>query len=112
MVKLNVDLNKPKDRSKTDKAALNGCTLKSLTLEIHHGEWFTPTPIRSYIGGHVSSVNVVDIDEFCLHDLKDMVVKLGYGVEDLIHCHFLIPSLGLDYGLHSLNVDMRYIFDE
>ncbi|GJY61466.1 hypothetical protein Tco_0462123, partial [Tanacetum coccineum] len=53
----------------------------------------------------VSSVNVVDIDEFCLHDLKDMVVKLGYGVEDLMYCHFLIPSLGLDYGLHSLNVD-------
>nr|GFA80577.1 transposase, mutator type [Tanacetum cinerariifolium] len=52
-------------------------TPKSLTLEIHHGGWFTPTPSRSYIGGHVSSVNVVDIDEFCLHDLKDMVVKLA-----------------------------------
>ncbi|GJY31282.1 hypothetical protein Tco_0414777 [Tanacetum coccineum] len=105
MVKLSVDLNEPKDSSKTDKAAQNGRTPKSLTLEIHHGGWFTPTPSRSYIGGQVSSVNVVDIDEFCLHDLKDMVVKLGYGVEDLMYCHFLIPSLGLDYGLHSLNVD-------
>ncbi|GJV37011.1 hypothetical protein Tco_1409488 [Tanacetum coccineum] len=82
-----------------------GRTPKSLTLEIHHGGWFTPTPSRSYIGGHVSSVNVVDIDEFCLHDLKYIVVKLGYGVEDLMYYHFLIPSLGLDYGLHSLNVD-------
>ncbi|GKD44792.1 hypothetical protein Tco_1269437, partial [Tanacetum coccineum] len=80
-------------------------TYQSLTLKIHHGGWFTPTPSRSYIGGHVSSVNVVDIDEFCLHDLKDRVVKLGYGVEDLMYCHFLIPSLGLDYGLHSLNID-------
>ncbi|GKF79735.1 hypothetical protein Tco_0235303, partial [Tanacetum coccineum] len=34
-----------------------------------------------------------------------MAVKLGYGVEDLMYCHFFIPSLGLDYGLHSLNVD-------
>ncbi|GKC67476.1 hypothetical protein Tco_1100074 [Tanacetum coccineum] len=34
-----------------------------------------------------------------------MVVKLGYGLEDLMYCHFLIPSLGLDYGLYSLNVD-------
>nr|GEX09479.1 RNA-directed DNA polymerase, eukaryota, nucleotide-binding alpha-beta plait domain protein [Tanacetum cinerariifolium] len=34
-----------------------------------------------------------------------MVVKLGYGVEYLMYCHFLILSLGLDYGLHSLNVD-------
>ncbi|GJS43102.1 hypothetical protein Tco_0568145 [Tanacetum coccineum] len=54
----------------------------------------------------VSSVNVVDIDEFCLHDLKDMVVKLGYGVTDLMFYHFLIPRLGLDYGLHPLNVDV------
>nr|GEX92143.1 integrase, catalytic region, zinc finger, CCHC-type, peptidase aspartic, catalytic [Tanacetum cinerariifolium] len=95
----------PKNSSNTDKAAQNGRTPKSLTLEIHHDGWFTPTPTRSYIGGHVSSVNVVDIDEFCLHDLKDMVVKLGYGVEDLMYCHFLILSLGLDYGMHSLNVD-------
>nr|GEY18727.1 transposase, mutator type [Tanacetum cinerariifolium] len=86
-------------------AATTCRTPKSLTLEIHHGGWFTPTPSRSYIGGHVSSVNVVDIDEFCLHDLKDMIVKLGYGVEDLMYCHFLILSLGLDYGLRSLNVD-------
>ncbi|GJW69637.1 hypothetical protein Tco_0126554 [Tanacetum coccineum] len=105
-----VDLNDPKDSSKTDKAAQNvviyaSRTPKSLTLKIHHGRWFTLTPSRSYIGGHVSLVNVVDTYEFCLHDLKDMVVKLGYGVEDLIYCHFLIPSLGLDYGLHSLNVD-------
>ncbi|GJT78832.1 mutator type transposase [Tanacetum coccineum] len=105
MVKLSVDLNEPKDSSKTDIAAQNGRTPKSLTLEIHHGGWFTPTPSRSYIGGHVSSVNVVDINEFCLHDLKDMIVKLGYGVKDLMYYHFLIPSLGLDYGLHSLNVD-------
>ncbi|GJR39245.1 hypothetical protein Tco_1214929 [Tanacetum coccineum] len=105
MVKLSVDLNEPKDSSKTDKAAQNGRTPKSLTLEIHHGGWFTPPPSRSYIRGQVSLVNVVDIDEFCLHDLKNMVVKLGYGVKDLMYCHFLIPSLDLDYGLHPLNVD-------
>ncbi|GJW12866.1 hypothetical protein Tco_1578693 [Tanacetum coccineum] len=65
----------------------------------------TPTPGRSYIGGQVSSVNVVDIDEFCLHDLKDMVVKLGYGVADLMYFHFLRPRLDLDYGMRPLNVD-------
>nr|GEY18996.1 transposase, mutator type [Tanacetum cinerariifolium] len=83
MVKLSVDLTEPKDSSKTDKAAQNVIivdrTPKSLTLEIHHGEWFTPTP--------------------------NMVVKLGYGVKDLMYCHFLIPSLGLDYDLRSLNID-------
>ncbi|GKB92440.1 mutator type transposase [Tanacetum coccineum] len=78
---------------------------KSPTFEIYHGGCFTPTPSRSYVGGHVSSVDVVNIDEFCLHDLKDMVVKLGYGVVDLMYYHFLRPRLGLDYGLYPLNVN-------
>ncbi|GJV12595.1 mutator type transposase [Tanacetum coccineum] len=47
-----------------------GHTPKSVTLEIHYGWCFTPTPSRSYIDGQ-----------------------------------FLIPRLGLDYGLHPLNVD-------
>ncbi|GJY43096.1 mutator type transposase, partial [Tanacetum coccineum] len=105
MMKLSFDLNDPKDSSNTDKAAQNGRTPKSLTLEIYHGGCFTPTPSRYYVGGQVASINVVDIDEFCLHDLKDMVVKLGYGVADLMYYHFLISRLGLDYGLHPLNVD-------
>ncbi|GJZ64595.1 hypothetical protein Tco_0621016, partial [Tanacetum coccineum] len=112
MMKLSFDLNVPKDSSNTDEAAQNNKNIvhfrgnpKSVTFEIHHGGCFTPTPSRSYVGGHVSSVNVVDIDEFCLHDLKDMVVKLGYGVADLSYYYFLRPRLGLDYGLHPLNVD-------
>nr|GEW55074.1 transposase, mutator type [Tanacetum cinerariifolium] len=34
-----------------------------------------------------------------------MVVTMGYGVVDLVYYHFLRPKLGLDYGLHPLNVD-------
>ncbi|GJY04406.1 hypothetical protein Tco_0370346 [Tanacetum coccineum] len=79
---------------------------KSLTLDIHHGGCFTPIPNRSYIGAHVLSFNVDDIDEFCLHDLKDMIVKVGYGLADLMYYYFLIPRLGLDFGLHPLNVDV------
>ncbi|GJY34113.1 hypothetical protein Tco_0418582, partial [Tanacetum coccineum] len=105
MVKISFDLNEPKDSSKTNKAPNNGRTPKSVTLEIHHDGCFTPIPSRSYVGGQVSSVNVDDIDEFCLHDLKDMAIKLGYGLADLMYYHFLIPRLGLDYGLHPLNVD-------
>ncbi|GJS01279.1 hypothetical protein Tco_0317787 [Tanacetum coccineum] len=89
----------PKDSSNSDEV------LQNVTFEIHHGGCFTATPSKSYISGQVLSVNVVDIDEFCLHDLKDMVVKLGYGVADLMYFNFLRPRLGLDYGLHPLNVD-------
>ncbi|GJX70596.1 hypothetical protein Tco_0307767 [Tanacetum coccineum] len=99
------DLNEPKDSSNNDKAAQNGRTPKSLTLKIYHGGCFTPIPSRSYVGGQVSSFNVDEIDEFYLHDLKDMVVKLGYGLADLMYYHFLIPRLGLDYSMHPLNVN-------
>nr|GEV69374.1 hypothetical protein [Tanacetum cinerariifolium] len=34
------------------------------------------------------------------------MVKLGYGVTDLTHFHFLRPKLSLDYDLHLLNVDV------
>nr|GEZ55697.1 transposase, mutator type [Tanacetum cinerariifolium] len=47
-----------------------------ITLVLLLGGWFTPTPSRSYICGQ-----------------KTYVLS------------FFIPSLGLDYGLHSLNVD-------
>ncbi|GJW90166.1 mutator type transposase [Tanacetum coccineum] len=98
MVKQSFDLNVPKDSSNTDEAAQNGGTPKSVTFEIHHGGCFTPTPSRSYIGGQVSTLMLVDNDEFCLHDLtEDMVVKLGYGVADLMYFYFLRPRLGLDY---------------
>ncbi|PWA95490.1 transposase, mutator type [Artemisia annua] len=90
MEKLSFDLNVPKESS--------GGNTKSVSFEIHHGGCFTPMPSRSYIGGQVSSVDVLDIDEFCLHDLKEMVVKLGYGVPDLMYYHFLRPRLGLGYG--------------
>ncbi|GJW34414.1 hypothetical protein Tco_0054446 [Tanacetum coccineum] len=53
----------------------------------------------------VSHVDVVDIDEFCLHDLNDMVIQLGYGVVDLMYCHFLRSRLSLDYSLHPSIVD-------
>ncbi|GJU58268.1 mutator type transposase [Tanacetum coccineum] len=49
--RISFDLNEPKDSSKTDKAAENGRTPKSLTLKIHHGGCFTPIPSRSYAGG-------------------------------------------------------------
>nr|GEU61800.1 transposase, mutator type [Tanacetum cinerariifolium] len=99
MEKLSFDLNVPKESSDSDEAA------QYVSFVIHHGGCFTPTPSRSYVGGHVSSVDVVNIYEFCLHDLEEMVVKLGYGVADLMYYHFLRPRLGLDYGLHHLIVD-------
>ncbi|GJR69505.1 hypothetical protein Tco_0015570 [Tanacetum coccineum] len=77
----------------------------SVSFKIHHGGCFTPIPSRSYVGGQVSYIDVVDIDEFCLHGLKEMIVKLGYGVVYLMYYHFLKPRFGLDYGLYPLSVN-------
>nr|GEV49129.1 hypothetical protein [Tanacetum cinerariifolium] len=81
MVNLSFDLNVHKESSDTDETTQYGGNPKSLTFEIHHGGCFTPR-------------------------LADTVVNLGYGVADLMYYHFLRPILGLDYGLHPLNVDV------
>ncbi|GJR56530.1 hypothetical protein Tco_1407051 [Tanacetum coccineum] len=85
MVKQSFDLNVPKDSSNTDEAAQNGknivVPLSQSHFKIHHGGCFTPTPSRSYVGGQISSFDVVDIDEFCLHDLKDMEFDKRVGTD-------------------------------
>ncbi|GJV61380.1 hypothetical protein Tco_1467480 [Tanacetum coccineum] len=84
MEKLSFDLNVRKESSGSNEAAQYGGNPMSVSFKIHHGGCFTPIPSRSYVGGQVSYIDVVDIDESCLHDLKEMIVKLGYGVVDLI----------------------------
>ncbi|GKD43150.1 hypothetical protein Tco_1267795 [Tanacetum coccineum] len=110
MEKLSFDLNVRKESSGSNEAAQYGKNIVGnpmlVSFEIHHGGCFTSTPSRSYVDGHVSSVNVVDIDEFCLHDLKEMIVKLGYGVVDLIVgkvCYNKIILVYVEHG--STNVD-------
>ncbi|GKD58647.1 hypothetical protein Tco_1296156 [Tanacetum coccineum] len=65
----------------------------------------------------VDRYDVVDINEFFIHDLNEMMVQLGYGLADLMYNHFLRPRLSLDYGLHPLtgNADVlelrKYVKD-
>nr|GEV65092.1 transposase, mutator type [Tanacetum cinerariifolium] len=55
---------------------------------------------------HLSQSHLKSTMVGALHQhLADMVVKLGYGVSDLMYFYFLRPRLGLDYSLHPLNVD-------
>nr|GEZ57973.1 GAF domain-containing protein [Tanacetum cinerariifolium] len=75
-------------------------------FKIHHDGCFTLKPVRAYVGAQLSHVDVVDINEFYLHDLNEMVAQLGYGVADLMHYHFLRPRLSLGYGPHPLTDDV------
>ncbi|GKC19541.1 ulp1 protease family, C-terminal catalytic domain-containing protein [Tanacetum coccineum] len=96
MEKLSFDLNVRKESSGSNEAAQYGGNPMSVSFKIHHGGCFTPIPSRSYVGGQVSYIDVVDIDESCLHDLKEMIVKLGYGVVDLIYGWLTVNSDGRD----------------
>nr|GEU32945.1 integrase, catalytic region, zinc finger, CCHC-type, peptidase aspartic, catalytic [Tanacetum cinerariifolium] len=58
-----------------------------------------------YKRSNVSHVDVANIDKFCLHDLNEMMIQLGYGLVDLMYYHFLRSRLSLDYGLHPSIVD-------
>ncbi|GKE29050.1 hypothetical protein Tco_1444434 [Tanacetum coccineum] len=49
---------------------------KLVSFKIYHGGCFTPAPSRSYISGHVSSVDVIDIDEFGYMTLKKWWLNL------------------------------------
>nr|GEX97391.1 protein FAR1-related sequence 5-like isoform X1 [Tanacetum cinerariifolium] len=75
-------------------------------FEIHHGGMFTPRPVRTYVDGKVSYINLIDIDKFCIRDLNDMVIELGYRQANVMYNHFKIrPLINLDHGLHPLSGD-------
>nr|GFA21547.1 hypothetical protein [Tanacetum cinerariifolium] len=81
MVKQSFDLHVAKDSSNTDEAAQNGGTPKSVTLKIHHGWCFTPTPSRSYVGGQPASymegsIIVESVDD-SFEDLNEILEGVG-----------------------------------
>ncbi|GJY90498.1 hypothetical protein Tco_0505694 [Tanacetum coccineum] len=100
MEKLGFNLNVRKESSDFDEAAQYGGNPKSVTFEIHHCRCFTLTPSRSYVVGQVSSIDVIDINECCLHDLKEMVVTLD--MEKYVKYNKII-LLYVEHG--STNVD-------
>nr|GEV36646.1 hypothetical protein [Tanacetum cinerariifolium] len=70
------DLNDPKDSSKNDKVA------QTVTLEIHHGGFFTPIPSRSYVGRQPYSfeeeLTVVECVEDPFEELDDILGEYAY----------------------------------
>nr|GEY12058.1 transposase, mutator type [Tanacetum cinerariifolium] len=94
MVKQSFDLNVPKDSSNTNEAAQNGGTPMSVTFKNHHGGCFTPTHSR---------LNVLPKAVKIAIPLEIVFVFARLG--SLGTTIFLRQRLGLDYGLHTLNVD-------
>nr|KAJ0200387.1 hypothetical protein LSAT_V11C600312110 [Lactuca sativa] len=75
---------------------------------LNHGGKFTDFPGRKYVNGKRHYVELIDIETFSVHDIDDMMVKLGYIDENLhveMYYHFRRPLCDLDFGLFALASD-------
>ncbi|CAI9282986.1 unnamed protein product [Lactuca saligna] len=50
------------------------------SIKLHHGGNFTKLPNTKYVKGEVRYIDLVDIDEFSVHELDAMMLELGYSV--------------------------------
>nr|KAJ0226076.1 hypothetical protein LSAT_V11C100024470 [Lactuca sativa] len=75
------------------------------SIELHHGGSFTKFPNIRYINGQVRYFDVVDIDEFYVHELDLMMRELGYDGTEIMYYHFRLPNEGFDFGLRALSND-------
>lgn len=63
-------------------------------------------PRRRYVKGKERYVGLVDIDEFCVHDIDQMMESVGCVEEGkLLHHHFKRAFSYLDFGLFVLASD-------
>nr|KAJ0217201.1 hypothetical protein LSAT_V11C300120200 [Lactuca sativa] len=74
-------------------------------IKLHHGGNFMKLPNTKYVKGEVRYIDLVDIDEFSVHELDAMMLELGYSVPPVIYYHFRIPHEDLDFGLRALGND-------
>jgi hypothetical protein len=75
------------------------------SIKVHYGGRFTDRPDRTYEGGYSGFVDIVDVDEFSVHEMDAMVEELGNDGHSIMFYHFLIPSESLDNGLQPLASD-------
>ncbi|GJU60036.1 hypothetical protein Tco_1237802, partial [Tanacetum coccineum] len=76
-----------------------------LSLKVNYAGCFTESPGRSYVNGYFAFFDCIDIDEFLVHELNDMVKKIGFSGKTIMYCSFLKPDMNLDNGLYALEND-------
>ncbi|CAI9280351.1 unnamed protein product [Lactuca saligna] len=75
-------------------------------IELHHGGRFIKFLGISYIEGKLDHVDLVDIDEFFVHELDEVMLKLGYEVPLVIYYHYQLPNGDLEFGFRALGNDV------
>ncbi|KAL4557735.1 hypothetical protein LXL04_035923 [Taraxacum kok-saghyz] len=80
------------------------------TIELHHGGKFTKFPSITYNDGKIDHVDLVDMDEFSVHELDSMMLQLGYESESIIYYQFQLPTHeDFAFGLRALGNDADVI---
>nr|KAJ0213576.1 hypothetical protein LSAT_V11C400159250 [Lactuca sativa] len=90
------------------------------SIKLHHGGKFTKIADIKNIGGQVCYIDYVDIDEFSVHELDDIMLDLGYpdpqmtevvDISDspVISYHSKIPNGDFQFGLRALGNDQYVI---
>nr|XP_043639194.1 histone chaperone ASF1-like [Erigeron canadensis] len=62
--------------------------------------------LRQYVDGKVDSFDFIDVEEFCLNDMNEIIREIGYK-HGLCYYHYLVPENNLDDGLRALVCDMH-----
>ncbi|GJT87824.1 mutator type transposase [Tanacetum coccineum] len=75
------------------------------SLKVNYAGCFTESPGRSYVNGDFAYLDCIDIDEFSVHELNDMVKKIGFSGKNIMYYSFLKPDISLDNGLYALGND-------
>nr|GEV37713.1 nucleotide-binding alpha-beta plait domain-containing protein [Tanacetum cinerariifolium] len=75
------------------------------SLKVIYVGCFTKSPGRSYVNGDFAFFDCINIDEFSVHELNDMVKKIGFSCKTMMYYSFLKPDMNLDNGLYALGND-------
>ena len=73
------------------------------SLRVHHEGRFSELPKRKYVGGQVTFVDLIAIDQFNIDLLNSIMYQsLGYEENVKMYYHYKVPLKGLDTGLRPL----------
>ncbi|GKF56211.1 hypothetical protein Tco_0166551 [Tanacetum coccineum] len=75
------------------------------SLKVNYAGCFTESPGRRYVNGEFAYFDCIDIDEFSVHELNDMVKEIGFSGKNIMYYSFLKLDMSLDNGLYALGND-------
>nr|GEX72930.1 hypothetical protein [Tanacetum cinerariifolium] len=75
------------------------------SLKVNCAGCFTESLGKRYVNDDFAYFDCIDIDEFSVHELNDMVNKLGFSGKNIMYYSFLKPDMSLDNGMYALGND-------